>query len=312
MAQSPYSGQPQNVHAVDPTGASLFTAASPGVVTTNSPLPAGANLIGSVTLAGATLTTVLGVQTATTLTSSATIATVTPQGYAPISYSYPANGLVGTLTPYYSLNGTTWTATTMTPTGGTAQSSIVLSGGANAAATGTITQVAGAVAYQVQVSGSISGTMALTLTAGLLFDSGGNLRVGTTADDAPVYEDNPNGVAAIAPKPNAASAYGITPTSTLFASSGVGGIKSSAGNVYGLMLTNIDSSAHFIFLVATNTPAAGSPAVVPPITVPANSTITVTFPAPVQLAAIGLADMTTAAGGTLQTNQKVYYTPFFK
>ena len=256
---------------------------------------------------------VLGVQgQAVSLQSSTTTATIAPAGYAPVTYSAPASTLVGTLTVYASFNGTTFTtATTFVPTGGTAVSSIALSGGANSALSGGITLVPGAVAYQIQATVT-SGSMAVTLTAGMTFDAQGNLNVRTFAGDSPTSEDNPDGVTGIAVKPTSGSSLGITPTSTLMPSSGVGGIKNAAGNVYGLMLTNIDSTAHYIFLVATNTPAQGSAAVVSPIIVPPTSTIVVTFPIPVQLPAIGIADMTTSAGGTLQTNQKVYYTPFFK
>jgi hypothetical protein len=141
-----------------------------------------------------------------------------------------------------------------------------------------------------------------------------SLSVITYAGDTPQYEDNTNNVAwtAQAALPTLTNAYIVT--YGVVGASGLGYVKSAAGKLYELWLSNNDTSTHYFVLTDT----AGAPSSAPtfasggartPIPVAAGAIAgPFTFPMGSQFAnGIGYADCTTMAGGTANTNSKLAY-----
>jgi len=131
---------------------------------------------------------------------------------------------------------------------------------------------------------------------------------------APQAEDNTNGIIATALKPLAVATY--TPTlDTNKGAVNARSLKAAAGNVFRAILENTNAAARFAFFVDTaGAPVAGSAAFLVPIIVPANAYLLVDFgPQGVQFpTGIGLAFMTTIAGGVLATAGETWWTVEFK
>lgn len=157
--------------------------------------------------------------------------------------------------------------------------------------------------------------LADTQIAVLQLTSGGFLKV---ADQfAPQYEDNTNGVAAVVQKPLSSATYAWS-TSTNQGAANAGNIKASAGNLFALSLTNTNAAARFCFQVNTaGAPVAGSASALNPIVVPGNTSQVfvdseIFGPNGTRFATgIGLAFMTTLAGGTLATAGETFWTAWF-
>ncbi len=204
-----------------------------------------------------------------------------------------------------------WTGTLWVPMLGAADGSIIVGGAAGsvAAADNMANPTAGqGLSYGFVYDGTTWDRWRGTSVAGA-----GNV----TEQLAPSAEDNSNGVYAVVEKPLAASTY-CASVSTNQGAANATNVKASAGNLFSITAINTNALARYVFFVNTaGTPVAGSASLIMPMLVPSGSQVTLGEDffgqTGIQFSTgIGLAMMTTLAGGTLGTAGECYWTARFK
>lgn len=128
----------------------------------------------------------------------------------------------------------------------------------------------------------------------------------------PAAEDNTNGVYAVVNKTLAVSTYSAS-VATNQGTANAANIKASAGNIRAILVGNTNAAARYLFCVNTaGVPVAASASFIMPILVPAGSQVVLGedfFGSGIFFATgIGLAMMTTIAGGTLATAAETFWT----
>ncbi len=205
-----------------------------------------------------------------------------------------------------------WTGTIWVPMLGTAAGAVVISGaagGAVAAADNMVNPTASQfLAYPLVFDGTTWDRLRGTSVAGA---------ANSVEQLAPGAEDNTNGIYATVPKPLAVNTY-CASVSTNQGAANATNAKASAGNLFSITAINTNAAARYLFFVNTaGTPTGASASLIMPMLCPSGAQVTlgedffgqtgINF-----ATGIGLAMMTTLAGGTLGTAGETFWTARYK
>ena len=208
--------------------------------------------------------------------------------------------------------GFVWTGTVWVPMLGAASGAVVVSGSA-----------AGVVVAADNMANPTAGQMLdyLFLYDGATWDRWQGTSVagaGNVAEQlAPGAEDNTNAIYAVVEKPLAVSTY-CASVATNLAAVNAANVKASAGNLFSVYTYNTNAAARFLFFVNTaGTPTGASTTLIAPLLVPTGAQVfmgeDIFGQTGINFATgIGLAMMTTAAGGTLATAGETWWTARYK